>query len=416
MGYPKENQIVYGIVCGGDSEDPDPSMSGGYKVHIPTQYGSGVNSTQLPFSRGLAQATQEGVTRFNPPPERGTGVIALKTTGHSGSGECIVLGTVAGELATGGTISGNFSLGSIIQEFVNHQTEIKIPPNIQEVVENGAQIRKIVEKGIQHSNGLLQGLPTNGAIPNMLGIPLKELTNISTAIEQFSNILPADIASKLPGKSFNISDIFNQIPSGIKSEIFSALPSELGKGLENMTTLMQSIESSTGAGFMTGGKVDPDTFISNAIDLFKDVDNIKSISDIANIFQKLQLDTSLRGLENLSSNVFDIDTPFGKIQQSIDAFGNITNLIPDQVQQALQALSSLMGNASSFTGSIPEIPMFGDASQIISELQGRVPPDLQGLLKNLTEIDGSSLRNIQDLQKLTALKKIPFSSFKDILE
>ena len=409
MAYPKQDiNLVYGIVCGGDDKDPDPAMSGGYRVFVPGQYGNDVKREHLPFARGVAQATQEGVTRFNPPPERGTGVICIKRTGESGTGELVALGTVAGEIGTNGSMPGNRPLHEyleIMKDSKGHEVSVNIPPEVKEATENGALIRKIQEKGQKHKNELVYGLPTNTSLPNMLGLPLNNLTNVRTAVQQFASSLTPDMLSQLPGKVMNIGDIFNQMPSSIKNEIFSGLPRNLSDGLQNMTNLIQTMESATGSGYATAGRVDPDTFIQNAVDLFKDTAKINSIADIVNIFIRLQRDSSLFGLDKLADAVIEIEDGFGKSNLVFSADGTITKQESDVAKKAAEALQSLMSNGAGFPSAIPGQNFFGGSSKTMQDMFSRLPKE--EMLKGIEQMQKAVAPGTDPRAKLVAnLKEV----------
>ena len=99
--YPNQENILYGIVVGGDSEDPAPDKAGGFRVRIPTLHSPNVMDEDLPFVRMMSAGTQDGVSSFNPPPERGTAVMVMRTAGHAATGHMIVIGVLPNDIMKG---------------------------------------------------------------------------------------------------------------------------------------------------------------------------------------------------------------------------------------------------------------------------------------------------------------------------
>lgn len=370
-GYPNENKIVYGIVVGGNDKDPDPTQSGGCRVYLPTEYGKDVDIKHLPFSRNLAQGTQNGITNFNPPPEHGSAVMCLKTAGHSGTGHLTILGTVPNDINKDSTIPGNSAGTAIwpaIDKAIKDITSIRIPPNVGS---GAAGSKPPKEKGDYHKHELVKFLPSTATLWPMNGLQIPQVQNITTAVQAFSNILTGDMLSKLPGLNMTMGSLLSNMPSALKDELFKNLPPEIGGALNSMSNLMQSIEIVEGGGFNTATKINPAVFFNNAVNLLADV---RTIYDLVGAFQRLQFDTSLYGLESLPPVSFTMTGgPFGNIPMQVDALGNITSLVPAPVQQLAEAFGSLMSNGTGFPGVFPGQNMFGGSSQVLNEMFNRLP-------------------------------------------
>ncbi len=368
VSYPNENKIVYGIVVGGNDSDPDPTQSGGVRIYVPGEYGKDVNIKHLPFSRTLAQGNQQGVTTFNPPPEHGAAVMAMKMGGHSGSGHLTILGTVPNDINKDSTTPGNSNPWPAIQKAISDVTKIRIPPNVGS---GAAGSKPPQEKGQYHKNELVKYLPSTTTLWPMIGIQIPQVTNVATATQAFSSILTGDMLSLLPGMNMTLGSLLTNMPAALLDELYKNLPPEIGGALTSMNALMQSMEIVESGGFNTATKINPEVYFSNAANLLSDV---RTIYDMVGAFQQLQYDTSLFGLDSLPPTSFtSTGGPFGDIPMQIDALGNITSLVPEGVQKLADTFSSLMSNGAQFPGVFPGANMFGGSAGVLNEMFNRLP-------------------------------------------
>lgn len=391
VAYPNENKIVYGIVVGGNDKDPDPTQSGGVRIYVPGEYGKDVNIKHLPFSRTLAQGNQHGVTTFNPPPEHGAAVMAMKMGGHSGSGHLTILGTVPNDINKDGTTPGNSNPWPAVLQAIKDITSIRIPPNVGS---GAAGSKPPQEKGKYHAHELVKYLPSTTTLWPMIGIQIPQVQNIATATQAFSSILTGDMLSMLPGMNMTLGSLMSSMPAALKDELFKNIPPEIGGAINSMSNLMQSMEIVESGGFNTATKINPEVYFSNAANLLS---NARTIYDMVGAFQQLQYDTSLFGLDSLPPVSFtSAGGPFGDIPMSIDALGNITSLVPEPVQKLAEAFSSLMSNGAQFPGVFPGANMFGGSSGVLNEMFNRLPT--AELTKAVTQMQknvapGTAMRN-----------------------
>lgn len=371
VAYPNEGKIVYGIVVGGNDKDPDPTQSGGCRIYLPTEYGKDVNLKHLPFSRTMAQGNQHGITTFNPPPEHGSAVMCMKMPGHSGSGHLTILGAVPNDISKDSTIPGNSGapFSDILGPIFKATTGISIPPDITSGGEGGS--KRIKEKGKKHSHDLVKFLPSSGTLWPMNGFKVPQSKNIATATQAFSSILSGDMLKMLPGMNMTLGSLMSNMPAALKNELFKNIPPEIGGAIDSMSGLMQSMEVSEGGGFSTAAKINPDVFFQNAANVLADARNIY---DMVGAFQRLQSDTSLYGLESLPPvNITSMGGPFGDIPMQLDAFGNLTSLVPEPVQKLAETFSSLMSDGAGFPGVFPGANMFGGSAGVMNEMFNRLP-------------------------------------------
>jgi hypothetical protein len=376
------NNFVCGIVVGGHDADPDPNQNGLMRIYLPQYHGNNVKKEHFGFSPMIMPPNQGGANEFNGVPDPGQSVMCLKS-GPPGDSSLIVLGTIPTNRQDGGQ-PGNMNLNTALKaltEAFAAEIKINIPPNVKETTDGGARVRQIQEKGQKHKHDLLKGLQSHGAAYSTAGITHKQLTNVSTATQAFSNILTGSMMSALPGTNFSVSNILNSLTSSVLDELLSSVSPELSQGMQNMFTLMQSMEISESGGFSTMGKVDPTTYLANAVNLLK---GNQSLGEVIENLKRLQSDTSLFGLDKLANASFDIPTAFGVIKMSLSPTGEILNETPEAVQKAVELFSGLMSSGAGFPG-VGLDNMFGGSSPVMSELFNRLPPDKQTIAKNMME-------------------------------
>lgn len=373
--------MLVGIVVGGHDKDPAPNQNG-VRIYCPQIHGNNVKKEDLGFSPMIMPPHQGGATQFNGVPDPGQHMLCMKS-GPPGDSALIVVGSIPVNRQDGGQ-PGNKNLNTYLTaltEAFGTELNINIPPNIKEATSGGARVRQIQEKGQKHKNDLLKGMPSHGGLYNMAGTPLKQLNNVSTATQAFSNILTGSMLSALPGMNFSIGNILSSLTSSVLDELLSSVSPELAQGMQNMFTLMQSVEVSEGGGFSTAGKVDPTTYLNNAVSLLK---GNQSLGQVISNLQRLQSDTSLFGLDKLGGASFEIPTAFGNISMNLSPAGVIEMVTPEPVQKAIEALGSLMSSGAGFPGASLG-NMFGDSASVMSEMFNRLPSDKQTIAKSMME-------------------------------
>jgi hypothetical protein len=377
----QENNMLVGIVVGGHDKDPAPNQNG-VRIYCPQIHGNNVNKEDLGFSPMIMPSSQGGATSFNGVPDPGQAMLCMKS-GPPGDSSLIVVGSIPTNRQDGGQ-PGNKNLNTFLKALTDaFSTELNVetPPNIKETMSGGTRIRQINEKGQKHKHDLLKGLSSHGAAYNLAGTPLKQLNNVSTATQSFSNILTGSMLSALPGTNFSVGNILSSLTSSVADELLSSLKPELAQGVQNMFSLMQSVEVSEGGGFSTSGSVDPTTYLNNAVKLLK---GNQSLGEVMSNLQRLQSDTSLFGLDKLAGAAFEIPTAFGNISMNLSPSGAIEMVTPEPVQKAIDAFGSLMSAGAGFPGASLG-NMFGSSSGVMSEMFNRLPPDKQGIAKGMME-------------------------------
>lgn len=397
-----ENNITIGYCVGGHDADPAPNQDGGIRVYLPQHHGNNVSEKDLGFSPVMMQANQGGATEFNGVVDPGQALICMRTKEPDGASSLLVLGSLP-VVRQDGSSPGNHNLNEVftaMKKAFAQPTRIKPPPNSKETIKDGARVREIQEKGIRHSHDLVKGVSSHGASYPLAGMTQKQITNISTATQAFGNILTGSMMSALPGTVFSVGNLLNSLSSTVLDEMLSSMPVEIAQGTQSLFNLMQSMEISESGGFNTMGKVDPTSFLNNAVSLLK---GNQSLGEVIENVKRLQYDTSLFGLDKLGSASFDIPTAFGMTKMLLSPTGEIINETPEAVQTAMKAFSTLMTSGIGFpSGSLTN--MFGDSASVMSSLFDRLPPDKQTNAKSMMEgVIASGTDPRKNLNQLSSL-------------
>ena len=345
--YPNQDELLIGIVVGGDSEDPAPDQAGGFRVWLPTLYNpKKIKFTDLPFVRMLTQATQDGVQSFNPPPERGTPVLVQKGggPGHPGTGHMTVLGVLPNHILKGMGVPNALSLTQFFMDAVNHKTDKKAPPkSLKTSTRDGAEIRE-VEDGDLWSQALTKSMPATATLWPMSGIFLPAVQSVSTAIQHSNGILNGNILSSLPGMSMSLGKMFRMLnDTGLINQITSNLDPEVLDAFNSISGLITQVEVTSSYGFSVGGRVDANTFLNNAITVLS---SAKSVSDLVLGMNRLTNDETLFGTENLEPVKIKTTTAYGSTRVSVNANGEVEATINISAITANTANSNVANTAA----------------------------------------------------------------------
>lgn len=430
MGSPNNftDGTLVGIVVGGDINDSPPDQSCNMKVFIPGMHGKDVDIDHLAFSTMQKSPSKSSQSTFEGTLDPGSVVFVRKDTG---SNQCHIIGTGNEVWNPDARIPGNNDLLNLpqLQRIFERTIDVRIPPNVQEKTVGGVKVRSKEEKNELHRHSLLKGIPANGAIYNLSGAVVPQVKNISSATQSHNNILTPAIASLLPGSSISLGSLMSSLATGrlvgnlagnlvggvvgdvvggiagdvaggiagdiagtvasvatagavsaammkdASKQLKSKLTPQMRMSFQSMSMLTQSIETSTGGGFSSGGKIHPETFLLNAVDM---LGQCGSLHDMVGCMQRLQYDTSLHGLNKLPSVVIMIDTPFEiagipiKMPIQISPTGAMKNIIPAPLKLAIDALSGSMLSPTGFPGINPGQNLFGASAKNMMDMYGRL--------------------------------------------
>lgn len=371
--------MLYGIVVGGHDGDPAPDLSGNLRVYFPGLHGKDVKVEHLNFSPRIMSPTRSSQQEFPGGLDPGTLVIAMKDTG---SNYCQILGIANDTNMADQRIGGNADLLQFVSQFLNQNVGVRIPPSIYETTENGVKVRKIREKGF-HNHNVLRGLPTHGALYNLSGAPVPRVSGVATAKQAYDNLLSGDILGAIPGIFMTLGKMFNLLQSsGLLNSINAKVPREVGFAINSINNLIQTIETSEGAGFNVGGRVDQQTYLNNATRL---LGQSRNLSDVVSALGRLQSDSSLFGTDKLINGIVNSALSYGASKLSISPNGSIMRFLPPETRQAIATASRAI---SLFNSVFPGQNLFGDSAQQIFRMLNRLTPaSLAMALLQLTKLN-----------------------------
>ena len=362
------SQVHYGFASGGQNPDDTCPLEGmQVKNRIPGKHGELVKDEHLAFSNIMIPFGQQHIEA--PVADKGATTICVQMAGLPGTNHSVPIGTIPQQHDPDGATQGNSPFSYLIEKY-KEGSGTKIPPKSRKV----DNYYEIIEKNIQHSLSLLDGISSTGAQWPIAGMKDNGLQQVATAKEQFNNILNSDVLSSLPGSSFQIGNLLDIMPQGLQDELFANMPSSVQRGLNNALQMMSDSESNDTGGYMTGGRVNTDTYLPNVVSELKDV---KTSGEMMEKLQKVNGDQSLRGMDEFDDIIMAVEGAFGFINQviSTDENGNISvGLdIPDAIANLQDVFSSLLTQlpgAGAASGGTFANANFGD-------MLPRLPPNLE---------------------------------------
>lgn len=393
-------EIQLGIIEGGDDSDPSPNRDGAVRVRILSEMGPGVKKEHLAFSKPMYPPHQGHGTLNSPPLDKGSLVLALNlptTVGSQGSNFTTIIGHVQSIADNGGSLAGSQQnpVGQVISKLRSETKNVRLPPNIRETTKDGARIREAVEKDQDFALKVFNGIPSHGAIYPMAGIPLPELNNLATALQSYGNILTPSISSQLPGLQMSLGKMFSLFSGSMLNKILGSLPREIGIAFQSMSYLIQGFESSETGRFATAGKVHEETFMNNALTMLSGHSNLGGLIDG---MMRLQMDTSLHGLDKFDPVTIAVNSAFGGINKQYDAYGNIVGTsIPDAIGLLIKLFSGLLTSSSFLPSADGQSSLFGVTSDAVEASMTRVPTEVEQarrqLITNLAQLPESTRVN-----------------------
>ena len=294
---PRTHSIQFNIVSGGQQSDPDPNKSGGFRSFCPPFHGTNINPTEMAFNTPPTIAAQAFTEMYSRPPDPGTLVCGAATA--LGERQSFVpTGAYGGGInGTGTNVAGNSGLYKLIQLVQALTTGIQVKPQIVEKMVDGALVREMKEKGQDWTHNMTQGIAPHAAWNPIAGQFLQEMKNIETALQSFAQMPNAGALAQLPGSIMNLGSLLKGLTNKQKSKATQNMPPLVAQGFESMLNLTS--DSETSGMTMTGGRINPEVFTENMIDLLSQVTNI---SDLVDVMFRLQYDESIRGLEEYAKS------------------------------------------------------------------------------------------------------------------
>ena len=405
-----DSKFQVGVITDQKAEDHS-SNQGAFAA---LDWGDNVNIEDSSLSSLLNSPTAFMQQAFSGGLDPGTPVIMLKQAGELGG---IILGQ-SNTVRKGGEQSATGkSLGGAqkVSQLVNTKRNINVAPDIKEVDEDGVKVRKIIEKGKQHSLDLLDGLPIHGALFDMAGFRLPDVSKVPTAKQTNDGMMSIQNLQQMMGQIMSLGQMIqglagnkgggggaggygagglggvgsggnsvsfesytppganigaggleyggglgNNIISAVEApegtylyEIMDGLSPHMKSAVNSLSILLQGYEAQDGVAFYTGNVVHEDTYLQNARDL---LGQVQTLDDLMYVLSRLQWDKSLHGTEKLANVVNEIQTAWGVALQEIDVNGNIVITYGSEDANLEMAFANTMTSnngspALGFTGS-----------------------------------------------------------------
>lgn len=390
--FPHSSGASPEIVCGGHKKDPDPQHRGLLKSRAPLTHGPNIESINYPFTMVAGQCTQAALETNDPPPEPGSLILKLPILGEPGSkvGLCTLKDTNMASASAGNM--NNMAFAPIVAALMADVEKV-VSNGFQSAQRAGAQIRK-PKDGENWFHNLTKGLPTHAATKPLAGTIIPSRQNIDTAKQQFIDVLGSDMLSKLPGQFMSLTDLFSGMSKKQKKQAMANMPEETALAFQSTIKLLQEGDEGD---YAVGGRVNANSYIANAVTLLSQVTNVPDLHDA---LHRLQYDTTIGG--DPGKVTIEIKTPFGNVKQQIDSTGSTSNEVPDAVQQAIAAFTSMLSSASAAQGASPGKNMFGDMSGTMADMLGRIAPEVQQYRKQIleylnTSTDAIKMKQMTDL-------------------
>jgi hypothetical protein len=388
--------LAWGFISSDDTDHPE-DRSGSSRI-TPLDIGDPGESSNYPFSPTITGSTQASQQTFGGCPTPGTPCLYIKPMG---SPHGIIIGHLNSMFTGQDGGSGLLGNNKLWKQKKDTKLNIRTPPRVKETTDaDGVRIRKIEESGEMHSLGLLEGLPLNGALFEMVGFRQPELPKIPTAKQSNDGMMTLDQMQQMIGQIMSLGQMFaglagnrggggggggfpngfasgnpsgniyvydsNTVNSTIQtdtannfiyggSQYYSAnnrlvsiqnrVPSDISMAIGNLAKLIQGLEVNDGVSFFTGGLVHEDTYLQNAENLLCEC---KSLDDLMNVLSRLQYDEELHGTDKLQDVYVTIETSYGPTDSVIDWTGNIYVQYSSSVMEEMNTFSeTFTSNTSS---------------------------------------------------------------------
>lgn len=343
-----------------------------YKVRIPRKQGANVSDDHLAWIP--SENSVSGSMSSVPALDKGQAVIVRQNPGDGGTSRGVIAGVLNNKESKDTQLPGSKPLPGGNQNVSGYKDQqrgkpVRLPPDVQE--SGDPVVAKPVEKGpwsLAKADGLINSLTSSP----IFGSRVPQVQNVSTALDQAEAVLTSAMIGSLPGMNFSIGNLLSDMPAVLKDELFKALPDGVGEQLENIMSMVRSYSPSSGGGSTAGSRVNPEVFFANAVNILK---NVKNSDDIIKALQQIDSDPSITGMDQLSSVINTIQTPFGALDQVISPDGAISIIKSQAMQAAEKAFGSLLG----------QVKMLETIADQLGPMLDRFPPEVREKFKSNME-------------------------------
>lgn len=445
------------VVVGGHDGDPPKDHSSTHRLYDPLTMSPETSSiSDLPFTPFAHSPSQFSQQSFQGGLDPGSIIYYISQLGFPGG----IAISQANPIMNGGE-GGSGADGGNDHIKKARQTKLKIntPPKVEEAEERGAKVRKVKESGEQHRLELLDGLPIHGALFDMAGFKLPQVKNVPTAKTHGSELPKENMLGSLQGQISTLGGMFQGLLSGgmgaspggagggmgfsggrgtqgtgqggvnvSQKNVLDKLTPEMQLAVQNLSILVQGMETTGGVAFALGGVVHEETYLKNAEML---LGQVTCLSDLMYVLNRLQWDTSLFGQDKLDKLEVQLETAWGIALHQVDAEGTVNLTYTPEANNNLKVFELLTSNANSASAitTSPYTPtpsggggggsgggggggsgaqsiigqMFGKSSGVMNDLMKRLSPGGEKASKKLTEklSQGDPQQKLMEIAKQT---------------
>jgi hypothetical protein len=369
----RDGRWQFGVVTDHKAEDNSSNQG----VFAAQDWGDNVNIEDASLSSLLNSPTAFMQQAFSGGLDPGTPVVMLKQAGELGG---MIIGQ-SNTVRNGGQPTSGKAVGGAqkVEQLVNTKRNINVAPDVKEMDVGGVKIRKIIEKGQQHGLDLLDGLPIHGALFDMAGFRLPEVSKVPTAKQTNDGMMSLDQLKQMMGQIMSLGQMIQGLAGnkgggggaggygaglaqtgagsvsttpytppgantgaggadyggGLGNNIIAAVDAQPGTHLydimdglsppmkaavNSLSILLQGYDAQDGVAYLTTNVVHEETYLQNAREL---LGQVQTLDDLMYVLSRLQWDKTLFGQENIANVVTEIQTAWGTALQEIDVNGNI---------------------------------------------------------------------------------------------
>jgi hypothetical protein len=284
--YPQNEN--YGVICRGDNGSPASQQDSTAGLYNPVVHSSDIDESTQPYCITRVSPNQFNLELFTGPPEKGT-VVTYE--GQQGDPNKVITGMISTGITNRQSVAGNDSLTKVVNKLASATTADKNKkPKVVDKNVDGALVRQIQEVGSWFHN-LTNGIAPHAAWNPIAGQFLKEMKQIETALQSFASIPNAGALAQLPGSIMNLASLLKGLNNNQKSRATQNMSPQVAQAFDSMANLMPDDDASG----LVSGRINPEVFTENMIQLLSQVNNL---SDLIDIMYRLQYDETIRGLDS----------------------------------------------------------------------------------------------------------------------
>lgn len=330
-------------------------------------WGNNVNNEDIPLS---GMVVPDHLTRNN---ALDHGQLCYVMRHGQGNPQVTFIGSAGNLLNYNQSIPGNINLMQFLSSVINFIDRFMRRKPVKRVNARGFGTTKPDPNTPFYSHSIKQGIHTASELVKMAGYKMPSITNIPTAVSQFASIINPSSFGSIPGMNMNLGNSLKKMSNSDKKKIQDAIPPELWEIIQSLIEQLEEISDEETITYISGTRVNEEEFIKNAVELLSQV---TSIADIMEVFDRLETDTALHGLDKLNNIVIEIETAYGNVKQIISANGNTSTNTTNSVANVISSISKGMSSASSFPAGLGQ-NIFGRDAQRIFDMINRMAPQGQ---------------------------------------